>query len=134
MEFIRQLVAFIILVDPRDELASRSPEQIADHWIKVANCLTESQLVELMDAGQIELFHLWIDTWYKEQPAAPQEPEPEPEPEEIEEELEPKLEEVEAEIAQEQVVEEEPPQEEPEPAPDVKNNGSKAKRRKKRGQ
>jgi len=77
MEFIRQLVAFSVMVRKHPNLMNCSREKLETWWIHIANSATEeSLLAPLLDQDR-DLYLSWVDKWLEGQPPAPQEPEPE---------------------------------------------------------
>jgi len=63
MEFTRQLVAFIILIENSNGLINVGPEDLEDLWIAIANSNSESGLRELLGSEGAEPFNLWIEKW-----------------------------------------------------------------------
>lgn len=83
MEFVKQLVAFNLATGQSLGLQTRSPEEVSDLWILIANAGDEETLLRpLTPVSRIE-YHKWVDKWINKIPGPAPEPEPEPAQEEI---------------------------------------------------
>ena len=79
MDFVKQLVAFIVLMESGEGILGKSPDQVTDSWIAVANTNTESGLLGLLGDELSDKYLMYMDRWSSEKPAA-LEPAPEDEP------------------------------------------------------
>lgn len=70
MEFIRQLVAFSILMEFNEGIIGKSPEHVQDVWVGIVNMTSEDQIIELLGPSLTKNYLAWLQKWNKGEPVA----------------------------------------------------------------